>query len=499
MDGSVKRKVTFEQKYSRGFYILLCILVFVGLVAIITTLSINDTYKNSTFVLEMLQCVHAEVEETNTSLNNFYHFFSNDYLDDYLKNSEELKLEVEKLPQQISNVYSRNIVDYYYSIDTYNKTANLFADTIMVYNTNELKQNNIEKLEQQYSTLQNQYLTVLQGYSNAYSEQMTFIQSTEQRVSHAITVLTTVQILAITIGIVISVFYFARVKSVFLNAIQKLTLFANGIAETGEYPKNGISIKTGDEIENLAIAFNEMLAANQMQLEQIRENANIRDYMKQVEVENIKIRSDLKESQYRLLESRINPHFLFNTLNMVLQTSYMESAEETSKLIEATADFLRYNLSQFSKIGTVETEVTNVKNYTYIQECRYGDRIKFNYLIDSKAYEYNLPCMILQPLVENAVIHGVNAMTQNAVIDISIYEQNDMLVLKVSDNGKGIDAKNLKSIKKSIKKEKMSNSHIGLQNIYMRLKLYFGELVYLDIDSENNETVFKITIPKEVG
>lgn len=181
---------------------------------------------------------------------------------------------------------------------------------------------------------------------------------------------------------------------------------------------------------------------------------------------------------------------------MISQTARMEEAEETARLMEATADFLRYNLGKVTKAVTLADEIDNTRNYVYIQRCRFGERIRFVFEVDESCAGQEVPCMILQPLVENSVTHGVGAMIGGGTVTIRLFKQDGAACLEVRDNGVGISAQRLAQLRDSFKKEGGEGGHIGLKNVYLRLKLFFGEGLQFSIDSGPDGTAVRIGLPR---
>ncbi|MDY5096113.1 MAG: histidine kinase, partial [Oscillospiraceae bacterium] len=193
----------------------------------------------------------------------------------------------------------------------------------------------------------------------------------------------------------------------------------------------------------------------------------------------------------------INPHFLFNTLNIITQTAQMEDAEETAALIEATADFLRYNLSKLNKVVTLADEVENTQNYVYIQKQRFGDRFTFDFEIDERCTAITMPCMILQPLVENSIRHGLNNMLRGAKVAIRAYPgPGGSVCLEVWDNGVGISAQKQAKLLRSFEATDDSG-HIGLRNVYKRLRLFYGKNLRIEFDSVPGSSAVRFVLPPQ--
>lgn len=184
-------------------------------------------------------------------------------------------------------------------------------------------------------------------------------------------------------------------------------------------------MNTRDEMRFLATTFNNM-------------RSNIRDL-----VVEIKQKSELdqlvKKMELKSLQNQINPHFLFNTLNMVSKMAYVESAERTSELVDSVSTLLRYNLKKMNYIVQLRDEVNIVKEYLFIQRMRFDDRVAFTDDIEERALDCLLPPLTLQPFIENAFTHGVESYEQGGKLHLAIYESGNDVIVEVQDNGVGID------------------------------------------------------------
>lgn len=272
-----------------------------------------------------------------------------------------------------------------------------------------------------------------------------------------------------------------------------------------------------DEIGTLAGDILEMLR-------QLEERARI-------EQQKLHAEQMAKEAQLKFMQARINPHFLFNSLNMIGETAYLEEADQTSELLEALGSFLRYNLDQFSKVVTLRDELENLEAYLVIQRKRMGKRIDFSVDAQQEAQDIRVPCLILQPLVENAVMHGVGSLKSGGRVRVTVTcmhgepagrkaggqtedasesaASEDRVCICVSDNGKGMTPEKLEQVRQIVNMAGGSpapavdagdgRDHIGIRNVFGRLRLYFGERLKIEVESDPGEcTYFKFFIPREV-
>ena len=252
------------------------------------------------------------------------------------------------------------------------------------------------------------------------------------------------------------------------------------------------------EISVLQHVFLSMLEKLEKQMREIMEIAELKDQMKEKELDNLKMSNELKNSELKALQMQINPHFLFNTLNMIAKTAYMENAESTQLLLECTASLLRYTLDSSMYLVPLEKEIAMLKNYVSIQENRFGDRIQFFFELDKSLDQVQVPRLILQPLLENAVTHGVGMKVTGGMIRIQTCRTETQCVITVTDNGQGMSREQIGAVRKGMR-EKSSGQRIGLSNVYMRLQVLFGDEAKLQIESSSGEgTAVSITLPLSV-
>jgi sensor histidine kinase YesM len=200
----------------------------------------------------------------------------------------------------------------------------------------------------------------------------------------------------------------------------------------------------------------------------------------------------VKELELKALQSQINPHFLFNTLNIVSRLALIEGADQTSELTVSVSNLLRYNLRKLDEPVTLRDEVNNSMEYISIQKTRFADRVSFVTEIDEEALDQPVPCLTLQPILENAFVHGIEGMEGGGLIKIVIKRVAEQVHIEISDNGVGMSKekqialldKELDTIPKSLKGH---STGIGTKNVFKRLDLFYKQDVFIDIKSSLNE------------
>ena len=188
-----------------------------------------------------------------------------------------------------------------------------------------------------------------------------------------------------------------------------------------------------------------------------------------------------QEAEIQVLMSQINPHFLYNTLDSIHWKAVKCRAYDVADQIEALSEMYKYILSKGQKMITLKEELRFLENYFYILKARYGKRVEFDLHVDNECAEVQLPKLILQPLIENAVLHGLEPSDSGGTVQIEAYREGKELILSVEDNGKGTDGKMLME---KIRMQKQDGEALALKNIDMRLRLHYGQEYGIQIVSE---------------
>ena len=239
-----------------------------------------------------------------------------------------------------------------------------------------------------------------------------------------------------------------------------------------------------DEIGLLGEEFNKMI-------EKLDEQVN---HIMQMEIQ-------VKDAQLMAYENQTNPHFLYNTLDLVRMMSINKENDKIENVVVSLSRILRYNLSQETTVALAD-EVRCAESYFDIWYMRIGDKFEYEFDIDDSLMNCHVVKFILQPLIENAIKHGIEPMERkDGFITVIAQKHDNRIIINVADNGVGITKEKLKEIKENIKNQGCSNNHIGLQNLYKRLILFYGEEnVFMDIFSEAGQsTQVLIEIPyKEI-
>lgn len=203
-----------------------------------------------------------------------------------------------------------------------------------------------------------------------------------------------------------------------------------------------------------------------------------------------------KDLELQVLQSQINPHFLYNALESIHMMAEINSDHETSKMAISLGKFLRYGISRRTNMVEVREEIAHLEEYMSLQKTRFDNELELVVEIDEKIAGYIIVKLILQPLVENSINHGFDDNKDKFIIKIKGYVREDRLVFEVTDNGKGMEAEQVHRLNSYINDMEASFTSIGLKNVNMRLRLYYGSNYGLRIDSTKGYgTTVIVTIP----
>ena len=236
-----------------------------------------------------------------------------------------------------------------------------------------------------------------------------------------------------------------------------------------------------EEINVLARAFNQMSDRIRRLLDKTRQE-----------------QKNLRELELRLHQEQISPHFLYNTLDTMSGIANAQNCPMVSGMCHSLSAIFRYSLNMTDELSTVQNEMAHVRNYLYVMDVRNGSTIAYDYQIDSDTLADQMPRICIQPVVENALTHGLrNVRRKDKKLLIRSEHVNENLVITVQDNGAGMDAESMnRLLDQNDMKRVESGISIGILNVNARLKRLFGEKYGLHIESTAGEgTTVTITVP----
>ena len=247
-----------------------------------------------------------------------------------------------------------------------------------------------------------------------------------------------------------------------------------------------VDIKGSDEISVIGIAYNDMLMQT-------------KNFIKERYEMNLLV----TRAELEALQSQINPHFLFNTLHSIKAVIDSKDSLKAIQMVQVLADLLRYNLSkgQYQVSFAEDLEVT--KKYLYLQQCRFGNNYLVDYDIDDAVLPLSILKLTLQPLVENAIQHGIESFAKNGKLHIIAKRLGEMFIIYIANTGNIIDEENMKQINERLAKpltdSPLSQEQLGIFNVNRRIRLHYGEQYGLQMSRSEEYTTVRITLPARLN
>ncbi len=450
---------------------------------------INDMY---------LTNLSVDIQTIDEHLLNYLTTKSSNSLRDYTKLSDSLRINSNKMSREISYDSGKlmlkdigNMVDKYLTQGDSAISAK--------------RGRNIEECNLRYSESKE-----IVGYINSYIKQLNLNQFHENSekyfsITEKIKFLQMLNIIIIASAFLLNVvltFWFANKTSV---PIVSLARSADEMARSN-FDTENVKVDTNDEIKVMADAFNKMKGHIRNHIGELKHQAETESKLKDEKLDNLKMKNLLKNAELKALQSQINPHFLFNTLNAGVQLAMMEDAEKTGLFLEKMSELFRYNLRKMDTPVTLGEEIDNVYAYVYLLQTRFGDLIKYEFDIENDAIDILMPSQIIQPIIENACIHGINDMEFGGKIWISVKKGQGIISVIIEDNGKGMDQTTMDRIcdlnfeKPKNRDKKGHTTSIGMVNVIKRLNAFYGQEDVMEIRSKVGKgtcVILKLPLDKE--
>ena len=334
---------------------------------------------------------------------------------------------------------------------------------------------NIKELDDNIYILTELIQDDIQYYIYYQTESMEKVTDTLNTQIRTFIIICACLIAVLTIGLAMAVM---QITTGMLRPIQVLAQAAGRISE-GDLDARA-DVDSRDEIAVLADRFNDMAGNIQTLVVKVREDEQ-----------------KMRKADLRLLQEQINPHFLYNTLDNIVWLIEGNEPDEAVEMVVTLSVFFRLVLSKGKEFITIRQEQQHISSYLQIQGKRYHDILDYHIYIDPGIYEYQIPKLTLQPLVENALYHGIKYKRSRGMIEITGTQEGENLYLTVADDGVGMNEEELKKLEKEISRPcKETESGFGLANVNERIRMYFGAEFGMKIWSEKGSgTRITIEIP----
>ena len=480
------RKLSLQGKMS-SIYILANLLVFV--VTLILLSGINSMSHDMDMVYQdnlHLNELSAALTDVQDSMTDYLNAKTSDSLEEFYRNEQTYSQMVLELNDDITGIsFGRMERSIKHMSEKY---LDIVGQTI------EAKRGrNVEKYRVRYENATQMY-----DYINTYiyslnNEQFKSNSENYSELSIAFRSFETVSMLVLFVVIVGNVGVIVRLTGTIISPLKNLAASANEVAK-GNFDTELIEVQAEDEIGVVTGAFNQMVISIRQYIERIRQSMETERAMKEKE---LMMEAHLKDAKLKYLQAQINPHFLFNTLNAGAQLAMMEGADRTYEYVQNMAEFFRYNVKKGNDTVTIREEMELVDNYIYILNVRFSGDIHYEKKVDKLLLNVEMPSMILQPIVENCVNHGIREMDGEGRIWLSVYRVDDVVCISIKDNGIGMSRETIDEIMSGTYRDKelaAGSNGIGMDNVIARLKLFSESDNVMSIISEGENQGTEVII-----
>ncbi len=277
-----------------------------------------------------------------------------------------------------------------------------------------------------------------------------------------------VAFISILISIILSMIVATKVSGPIKRLVLAMKDFESNVDSYSYEPQGGVV-----EIKSLSTSFSKMVII-------------IRNLIKQAKEEEV----TLRKTEMKALESQINPHFLYNTLDSIQWMCEQGKMDEAVDMVGALAKLFRISINKGKQLIPIREEIDHAMHYLIIQKYRYRDQFTYDFDIDEQALDYYTNKITIQPILENAIYHGIDRMIDEGHIQVNVRLEDETIVMEVIDNGLGMSQEQIVSI---LSKDQHGKNGIGLKNVNDRIKIYFGDAYGVHVESELDEGT-KVTI-----
>lgn len=421
------------------------------------------------------------LDNVQNSMTDYLNAKTSDSLEEYYRSEQAYREMIEGLNDDVTDLKFARM----------ERNIKAMSETYLevVDQTVEAKRGrNVEKYRVRYETATILYDDIGAYINSLNNEQFLHNSMHYSELSEGFRLFETVSLIVIFVVMFCSMLLIIRFAGEIVKPLKKLAGQADEVAK-GNFDVELTESDSEDEIGVVTGAFNQMVISIRNYIRQVRESMEVERALKEKE---LLMETHLKDAQLKYLQAQINPHFLFNTLNAGAQLAMMEGADRTYEYVQNMAEFFRYNVKKGEETVTIREEIELVDNYIYILNVRFSGEIHYEKEADESLLDIKMPSMILQPLVENAVNHGIREMAGAGKITLRVYRTEDVVCISIKDNGKGIKRERVEQVLNGTYRAdgKTASNGIGMDNVIARLRLFTGsdDVIAISSEGENQGT-----------
>ncbi len=449
-------KLPIQRKTRSYAIVLILITAFVGIFNIYV---VNDTLQSMGRVLNDMICcenVYSAFRGEEDALNRLLRNRSEENKATYEKACDHMLQAIDRLPFAYEEI----------GAERYTRTWRIISAYGVYSDQRELvldADRGVSRSERLYKLID------MQGYLEKYMQELLQITVEEGSVTYQqkLPMLSHLPFLLIffSIAAIVVTVLFSRILSSTVTGPLRRIAENVRLLSAGDFSGGDVQVDNQDEIGELVHAFNHMKQA-------MLENRELTEHVHRDEIERVEMEKQLETARLDLLQSQINPHFLFNTLNMISGMAELEGADITKKMTGSLAHIFRYNLHTTAQFVSLSQEISVIRDYMYLQHMRFGERIKFYPEIaeDVDTGTVSVPAFMLQPLAENAVVHGLSGKENGGALWLKVSRKLGNIEIVLEDNGVGIPSKTLEEMELGEKHAPHADhTGIGMRNVYHRV------------------------------
>lgn len=489
--GMMWEHLSIRVKFLAAFFCVLALVSVFNLYLNNNNYAITDQFNHTVMNYYAINRMKLLVEE------NYYS------VDSFLKTMEpEEKIRYQKTKEEILNM----IDPLYEEFDS----LEIFFNIKAIANSTAMYFNYFEKaISDREQDIEDYYVSFYSGrdiqkYTVGYIQSLLNLSLSEgmrlySQVTRNAEVMRQVSIITIAAMFIFAMLIGLLLTNKLVNPIKKLAEVSMSMAQ-GDLDVEPVSIRSKDEIGVLADSFSIMSANIRKYVQDLKNKVEIEKKLHEEELKIVRMEQLVKEARFEALQSQINPHFLFNILNTISRTAMFENAEKSVKLTRTLSNLFRHRLRQKVTIVPMSEELYIIGEYVYLQKVRFGERLVYIEDVSDECKDVQVPVFLFQPLVENAIIHGIEPKVRGGKIRLKAMARNDgsgrkIIVIRITDTGIGIPKEHLEKIKNF---DVSAGNGIGVANVYHRLRIASKQSGQFTIRSRLNEaTSIEIRFARE--
>ena len=468
---------TIRGKLLVYFLVFLVLFQVTAISIFVSSNKLTNTYHSSFQRFLLLNSISQQADELYTFARTFVGESEPNRVPEFYQLKDELVKEKEKVLNTVFDDKKIELRNYINTVDTFIHESELTVGFVLLDDIEQYT-HHLEETRKASQYIQEATLELLDAELTAYHPIYDELQKRNEYFFVFITFL-------FLTTIILAIFFALWFSKGITQPIHALSDAARKVSQ-GDLQGEPVKIQSNDELKFLGDTFNDMRTNIHGLVEEIKDQSELDQLLKNMEIKH--------------LQNQINPHFLFNTLNTLSKMAYLEDAKTTSSLIESVAALLRHSLGKIDKSVMLGDELEVVRRYFHIQQTRFTERVFFDLKVDESCLDRQVPRLTLQPLVENAFIHGIEEREEGGAISIHIFQTAKKVVIEVNDDGVGMNQETINQITSLTDRKEDHVGHstgIGLINVIRRLQLFYKVHNIIEIESKVGKgTTIRLLLPK---